>query len=171
MNHPSDQTRLTLSRPLTERIAAAIRDALRSRHPRAFDDIVDLDARMLRDIGAPSWLISRAVERREVQPGLTRVGAVRGWARLVAVAGIALLAASVLGAPSARACEVAIQAPMEGVFTGEFVHGVPVYRLASITVSAPRNAEPARSTAQPRDAPRVSRASPVVVTGVGRSPS
>jgi len=171
MNRPTDQTRLAPSRPLTERIAAAIRDALRSRQPRAFNDIVDLDARMLRDIGAPSWLISRAVERREAQPGLTHAGALRGWARLVTVAGIALLAASVLGAPSARACDVSVQAPMEGVFTGEVVHGVPVYRLASITVSAPRNLESARSTAQPRNAPRVSRAAPVVVTGAGRSPS
>jgi hypothetical protein len=154
MNRPTDQTRPTLSRPLTARIAAAIRDGLRSRQARASDDIVELDAHILKDIGAPSWLVSRAVERRDAQPGLTHVGAVRWLARLVTVAGIAVLAASLLGVPSARACKVSVPAPMEGVFTGELDRGVPVYRLPSISVSANRNVETARRSAQARGVDR-----------------
>jgi hypothetical protein len=154
MNRPIDQTRLVPSRPLTERIAAAIRDGVRSRQARPYDDVVELDAHILKDIGAPSWLISRAVERRDAQPGLTDAGAVRWWAHLVAVAGIAVLAASVLGVPSAWACKVSVQAPMEGVFTGEFDRGVPVYRLPSISVSANRNVETARRSAQARGVDR-----------------
>ena len=154
MNRPTDATRPTASRPLTERIATAIRDRLRGRQARASDNIVELDAHILKDIGAPSWLISRAVERRDAQPWLTHVGAARGWARLVTVAGIAVLAALVLGPPSADACKIAAPAPLEAVFTGEFDHGVPVYRLPSISVSADRSVETARRSTQTRSADR-----------------
>ncbi len=154
MNRPTDQTRPALSRPLTERIAAAIRDGLRSRQARPYGEVVELDAHILKDIGAPSWLISRAVERRDAQPGLTDGGAVRWWARLVTVAGIAVLAASMLGVPSVRACEVSVPARMEGVFTGEFDRGVPIYRLPSISVSANRNVEATRRSAQARSVDR-----------------
>ena len=152
MNRPTDATRPTASRPLTERIATAIRDRLRGRQARASDNIVELDAHILKDIGAPSWLISRAVERRDAQP--THVGAAHGWARLVTVAGIAVLAAFVLGPPSADACKIAAPAPLEAVFTGEFDRGVPVYRLPTITVLASRNVEPARRSAQARSVDR-----------------
>jgi hypothetical protein len=154
MNRHPDTTRPTWFRPLTERVATAIRDALQSLRPRAFDEIVQLDAHILKDIGAPSWLVSRAVERRDAQRGLTHVGAVRGWARLVMVAGIAVLAASVLGVPSAWACRVSVQPPMEGVFTGEFDRGVPIYRLPSISVLANRNVEATRRSAQARSVDR-----------------
>ncbi|TMG83688.1 MAG: hypothetical protein E6H78_11710 [Betaproteobacteria bacterium] len=50
---------------------------------------------------------------------------------------------------------VSAQAPLEGVFTGAFDRGVPVYRLPSISVSAKRNVEAARRSAQAR---RVDRA-------------
>ena len=154
MNRPTDQTRLAPSRPLTARIATAIRDGLRSRQARPYDEVVELDAHILKDIGAPSWLISRAVDRRGAQPGLTDVGAVRWWARLVTVAGIAVLAASVLGVPSAWARRVSVQPPMEGVFTGEFDRGVPIYRLPSFSVSANRNVEATRRSAQARSVDR-----------------
>jgi hypothetical protein len=142
------------SRPLTERIAAAIRDGLRSRQARPYEDVIELDAHILKDIGAPSWLISRAVERRDAQPGLTDGGAVRWWASLVTVAGIAVLTASVLGVPSARACTASVQVPMEGMFTGEFDRGVPIYRLPSISVSANRNVEATPRSAQARSVDR-----------------
>ena len=45
---------------------------------------------------------------------------------------------------------VSAQAPLEGVFTGAFDRGVPVYRLPSISVSAKRNVEAARRSAQAR---------------------
>jgi hypothetical protein len=151
------------SRPLAERIATAIRDGLRSRQPRRFDNIVDLDARMLRDIGAPTWLISGAVARRDAQherlrdasvTTLTHVGATRWWARLLMVAGIAILAAPVWIIPAALDGKASVQPPMEGVFTGEFDRGVPVYRLPSVSVSADRNIDPARRSALARNAER-----------------
>src|SRR5947207_12623009 len=142
MNRPTDATRPMASRPLTERIATAIRDGLRGRQAHASDNIVELDAHILKDIGAPSWLISRAVERRDAQP--THVGAAHGWARLVTVAGIAVFAAFLLGPPSADACKIAAPAPLEAVFTGEFERGVPVYRLHQVPGVAIRHLAPAR---------------------------
>jgi hypothetical protein len=52
------------------------------------------------------------------------------------------------------------QGQMPGVFTGEFVDGVPVYRFPTVIVAGSRNAEPVRSlarAAQPR-APKGTRA-------------
>jgi hypothetical protein len=75
--------RLVLTRPLIGRTLALAGDVLRaaassllarwrdhtarSRQARTFDDIVDLNAHMLKDIGAPSWLVSRPVTRRDAQ--------------------------------------------------------------------------------------------------------
>ena len=181
MNRPTDPTRPMASRPLTERIATAIRDGLRGRQARTFDDVADLNAHMLKDIGAPSWLVSRARARRDAPydrirdagtTTLAHTGAVRWWPTLVLVVWIAGAAApSVWGAPAEPAGNGAVRAASEGVFTGQFDRGVPIYRLPSITVSAHRNAEPERSTAQARNAHRVSRVTPLVVTGAGRTPS
>jgi hypothetical protein len=49
---------------------------------------------------------------------------------------------------------VSAQAPLEGVFTGEFDRGVPIYRLPSISVSANRNVEATRRSAQARSVDR-----------------
>jgi hypothetical protein len=57
------------------------------------------------------------------------------------VAFTGLVADRVVQAPAPAA---ATDARVEGVFTGEFVDGVPVYRLPSITVVADRDAEIAR---------------------------
>jgi hypothetical protein len=56
-----------------ERVRAALRALLkrwrehktRRAEPRAFDAIGDMNEYMLRDIGAPDWLIARAVARRD----------------------------------------------------------------------------------------------------------
>jgi hypothetical protein len=47
------------------------------------------------------------------------------------------------GEPAAPAPGTGVQAerPMVAIFTGEFVDGMPVYRLPSITVTARRGAE------------------------------
>ncbi len=70
------------------------------------------------------------------------------------VAGVAFAAAWVWDVPTASADKISVQAPTEGVFTGKFDRGVPVYRLPSITVLANRNAEPARRSAQARSVDR-----------------
>ncbi len=62
-------------------------------------------------------------------------------AALIAVAFAELAGDRVVQAPAPAA---ATDARAEGVFTGEFVDGVPVYRLPSITVVADRDAEIAR---------------------------
>jgi|GraSoiStandDraft_41_1057321.scaffolds.fasta_scaffold64357_3 hypothetical protein len=85
MNSQAAQPHSVLSRPLIGRTLAPARDVLRaaansllarwrdhtarSRQARTFDDIVDLNPHMLKDIGAPSWLVSRAVTRRDAQYG------------------------------------------------------------------------------------------------------
>ncbi len=67
------------------------------------------------------------------------------WSLLVAVlfaVGFVELAGDrVVQAPAPAA---PTDARVEGVFTGEFVDGVPVYRLPSLTVVADRDAEIAR---------------------------
>jgi len=167
-----------MSRPLAERLAA-VRDVVRARtgslsarwskdaasrrQAHAFDDIVELNARMLKDIGAPNWLISRAIARRGAQHGafqdagamtLTHVGVTHWWARLLLVAGVAFAAAWVWDVPTASAEKISVQSPTEAVFTGKFDRGVPVYRLPSITVVANRNVEPTRRSAQARSVDR-----------------
>jgi hypothetical protein len=67
---------------------------------------------------------------------------------------ILLVAAALLGAtvwtPAREAERVSpgakgeTPAPMAGTFTGEFDHGVPVYRLPSVTITTTRSAELAR---------------------------
>ena len=67
---------------------------------------------------------------------------------------ILLVAAALLGAtvwtPSrdteraAPSAKGETPAPMVGTFTGEFDHGVPVYRLPSVTITTTRSAELAR---------------------------
>jgi hypothetical protein len=83
MNANEATSPLPISQPLTERIVTEVFAALRSaelaianlwKHdenpsvdPRAFDAIEHLNERTLKDIGAPSWLVARAAERREAQ--------------------------------------------------------------------------------------------------------
>ena len=178
MSYPTPQSDFSMSRPLAERLAAPrdvvraranslsarwSKDAASSRQAHAFDDIVELNAHMLKDIGAPSWLISRAIARRGAQHAafqeagtttLTHVGVTHWWARLLMVAGVAFAAAWVWDVPTASADKISVQAPTEGVFTGKFDRGVPVYRLPSITVVANRNIEPTRRSAQTRSVDR-----------------
>ena len=72
--------------------------------------------------------------------------AVRLSAQLVAAALIATAMVASAGKSTAplRPPDASAQSPMVGVFTGEFVNGVPVYRLPSITVVGHRESEFAR---------------------------
>jgi len=72
------------------------------------------------------------------------------WAwRIVAVLALAAAAvATVRDATIAR--DVAVPAPGVAVFTGEFDHGAPVYRLPAITVSGARESDDGLAQAQAR---------------------
>ena len=72
--------------------------------------------------------------------------AVRRSAQLVAAALIATAMAASAGKSTAplRPPDASAQSPMVGVFTGEFVNGVPVYRLPPIAVVGHREPEFAR---------------------------
>lgn len=72
-------TTIPLSRPLHQRLLDAAIDKLHTlrrawrrraedrRLERELDAMADMNELLLRDIGAPEWLIARAGERREVQ--------------------------------------------------------------------------------------------------------
>ena len=72
--------------------------------------------------------------------------AVRLSACLVTAALIATATAASAGKATApeRPPDASAQSPMAGVFTGEFVNGVPVYRLPPIMVFGYRESELAR---------------------------
>ena len=82
---------------------------------------------------------------------LTRMGIRHsGTARRAAIflaaalmANVLPLSAGELAAPAPRG-GVSAANPHAGVFTGEFVNGLPVYRLPPITITASRDAELAR---------------------------
>jgi hypothetical protein len=72
-------TTIRLSRPLHERLldrlTHLLRDAAtawrarveRRRAEREFEAVADLNETMLRDIGAPSWMVANAAARRDAQ--------------------------------------------------------------------------------------------------------
>lgn len=140
------------SRPLTERVITAMQTLLthwgdykaRRREARASDAISDMNEHMLRDIGAPDRLIAHAAARRAAHQ--RRQIPVKLSASLLA-AGLIATAAPTWAAeatyPQATSTAYA-QAPMAGVFTGQFVDGVPVYRLPPVTVVAARKVELAK---------------------------
>jgi hypothetical protein len=71
-------------------------------------------------------------------------------AALVVLAAAAALIGATVWTPSrdteraAPGAKVDAPAPMVGTFTGEFDHGVPVYRLPPVTITTTRSAELAR---------------------------
>jgi len=79
MQTTSCPTTISLSRPLHARVFEAIGDALyawstawearatQRRQERELDAIADMNELLLRDIGAPDWLIAEANSRREVE--------------------------------------------------------------------------------------------------------
>ena len=68
----------------------------------------------------------------------------------VATLSIALVAAALIGATWYSGQEPQSAAPIVGVPTGEFVNGVAVHRLPSITVTASRSEELARIAREER---------------------
>ena len=161
MNSPSSPSIALPSRPLTERVLAALglrlRLAQRSllsrwhhyrlqrREARLLEGLGEMNAHLLRDIGAPDRLIERAVEIRRASR----------WREIpfqlsVVLVGIAL-AGTASPVPAVERVDPrpvgSVHAPREmvGAFTGEFVDGAPVYRFPTVVVGGSRRAEPARS--------------------------
>ena len=165
MNFPSSPYTLQRSRPspagyvltvLGERLGRAKRQLLsrwhdyqaRRQEARALVAINEMDAHLLRDIGAPDHLIARAVENARASPW--REVPLRLAMVLVTIAVIGTLAPpSVAEAASPKGTGTShAQGKMAGVFTGEFVAGVPVYRFPTVIVAGARSAEPTRSEAR-----------------------
>ena len=65
--------------------------------------------------------------------------------RLVAVSFAVIAVAAVTAASFAPSVRHAVQSPVAGVATGQYVDGVAVYRLPSVNVTVSRSAELARS--------------------------
>ena len=80
MNTSPNQMSLSPSRPLTERVVAEVCEALGAMQTafspfwrrsavdrderRRYDAVAELSAHVLKDIGAPHWLIANAVDRQ-----------------------------------------------------------------------------------------------------------
>ena len=104
-----------------------------------------MDAHLLRDIGAPEELISRAVAGRNSplpREFLFQLAAVAAAITMIATPAPALAAD---GGTSETPCQRLAQQVLPGVFTGEFADGGPVYRFPSVVVTGSRRAEPVRS--------------------------
>jgi hypothetical protein len=82
MNRNESQPAMVLSRPLTERLAEDLNEVVRLartalatlfRRPavpgerRMYDSVAHLNEHVLKDIGAPHWLVARAAAQREAQ--------------------------------------------------------------------------------------------------------
>jgi hypothetical protein len=158
-------TSRTATRPASAGIGAALRTALRAlslhwhhyrarrREAYALDAINEMNAYLLRDIGASEQLISRAAGRkdahrwRDVPFGLSVV------LLAIAVLGTATPTTAAQAAPMQTMSKGYAQREASGVFTGQFVDGLPVYRFPSVTVTGSQKAEPSKKEAhsgQPR---------------------
>jgi len=140
------------SRPQAGRALAAVREWLQAlyarrrdlhvqrREARALRATSEMDAHLLRDIGAPEELIARAIEDRTHLPRefLFQLATV---AAVVAVIATPVPALAADRAISETTCERLVQRALPGVFTGEFSDGGPVYRFPSIVVIGSRKVE------------------------------
>ncbi|HEY2967481.1 MAG TPA: hypothetical protein VGK75_03855 [Casimicrobiaceae bacterium] len=138
---------------LTERIVSGVGKAVhaagalwgnytaRRRDARAVDAIADMNAHMLRDIGAHDRLIAHAAARKDADHR-RRIAFQLSTPLLV----VTLIAAVTLGAAAEAADSrptgtAPATAQLIGSFTGEYVNGAPVYRLPSVIVVASRKVE------------------------------
>jgi uncharacterized protein YjiS (DUF1127 family) len=159
MNAYSSQPSVHLSRPLTERVVSDVGKAMRAagalvalwriqkarrREARAINAMTDMNDHMLRDIGAPDRLIAHAAARRDADH--RRRIAVQLSTLLLVVALIATVAlgAAAEAADLRPASKASANAPVIGLFTGEYVNGAPVYRLPPVIVVATREIDRAR---------------------------
>jgi hypothetical protein len=160
MNAVSSPSIVLTSGPRTgRRVGAMLRATVRAfqlhweayraerRQARALGAVSEMDVHMLRDIGAPYELISRATAQsarhgRDIPFQL--------WMVLVAIAVIGTATPTSAGEAAhvrpARGVHAAGQMP--GVFTGEFLDGAPVYRFPAVVVTGSRKPRPAEREVQ-----------------------
>ncbi len=119
---------------------------MQRRKVRVPEPLGEMNAHMLRDIGAPDEMVARAAAAK---PLYERSGIPFGFT--------VLLATLILGgapAPSSAAnvtpvdreppAQVqVVNAPMAGVFAGEYVKGAPLYRFPAVVVTGSRKESPA----------------------------
>jgi hypothetical protein len=125
------------------------------RKTRASESVGEMNAHLLRDIGASDEMVARATapkapyERSGVPFGL----AVLTVALVLGVTSTPTSAGNI-GATDAngQAQVQAAKIPMDGVFAGEYVNGAPVYRFPAVVVTGSRkdnpsgNLQPCRQT-------------------------
>ena len=116
----------------------------RRRDARAVDAVADMNAHMLRDIGAHDRLIAHGAARSDADHR-RRIALQLSTPLLV----VALIATATLGtlaeaADSRPTSEARATAQPIGDFTGEYVNGTPVYRLPRVIVVGSRKLEQAR---------------------------
>ena len=153
------QPSIPLSRSLSERVVSGIGKALRAagtlrvhwrdsrarrREARAVDAIADMNAHMLRDIGAHDRMIAHAAARSDAEHR-QRIAFQLSTPLLV----VALIATATPGtvaqaADSPPTSRAPAKAQLIGGFTGEYVNGTPVYRLPRVIVVGSRKLEQAR---------------------------
>ena len=154
MNSRPFQPSVLLS--LTERVVSGVGNAVhaagalwsdytaRRRDAHAVDAIANMNAHMLRDIGAHDRVIADDAARSDADHR-RRIAFQLSTPLLVAT----LIATATLGA-GAEAADLRptgtapATAQLMGTFTGEYVNGAPVYRLPPVIVVAGRRVEQAR---------------------------
>jgi hypothetical protein len=138
------------------RLVAALRRTRAQREDvEAIDAMRDMNEYMLKDIGAPAWLVSSVAARRQFgEHRADRLAVVPWTIAAVVQLSVTLLAAALLtgttasaGQPTGAAVtnDASTQEQMVAVFSGTYINGTPVYRLPRMTVVAPRPTELARN--------------------------
>ena len=116
----------------------------RRRDACAVDAILDMNAHMLRDIGAHDRLIAHGAARSDADHRRRIAFQLSTPLLVVTLIATATLGALAEAADSRPTSEVPAKSQPIGNFTGEYVNGTPVYRLPRVVVVASRKLEQAR---------------------------
>ena len=113
----------------------------RRREAHAVDAIADMNAHMLRDIGAPDRLIAHSAARKDADHRRRIAFELSTPLLVVTLIATATLGAGADAADSRPTGTARATAQLIGSFTGEYVNGAPVYRLPPVTVVGSRKME------------------------------
>ena len=116
----------------------------RRRDARAVDAVADMNAHMLRDIGAHDRLIAHGAARSDADHRRRIALQLSTPLLVVTLIATATLGAGVEAADSRPAGSAPVTAQLIGSFTGEYVNGTPVYRLPPLIVVTSRTVERAK---------------------------
>jgi hypothetical protein len=109
---------------------------------RSIESVGEMSAHMLRDIGAPEEMIASS---KAARPAYERHGIPFGFALLIvalALAGTGMPTSAQTVAQVNASAKTRVQVAKEllpAVFAGEYVNGVPVYRVPAVVVIGTRN--------------------------------